>query len=176
MRWADERDEKDQRTANLPSPMAKLYTLTVEVAAITWTECRKAEKKVGETCWCISDTVELASPFIDMRELFYKLHSKGIKIAIATADDREPTQEPYSGLLTSKNISSPWHARTIITTKPAPDMVHAILPAHEYPTVKSDGRGRHYRGLENGAGCRSRVGRGCTSVSHARDLVPLRMC
>ena len=73
------------------TPMHLLYRLTVEVMQSLGLSEENAEKVVEEG-WCIPDPVLLAKPFTDTRALFGKLYNEGIKIAIATTDDRAPTQ------------------------------------------------------------------------------------
>src|SRR6266498_1269447 len=69
------------------TPMHLLYRLTVEVMQSLGLSAEEAERAV-EKGWCIPDPVILAKQFTDTRALFGQLHGKGIKIGIATTDDR----------------------------------------------------------------------------------------
>lgn len=154
------------------TPMAKLYTLTVEVMQSLGLSAEKAEKIV-ETCWCIPDPVELAKPFTDMRELFYKLHSEGIKIAIATADDREPTQAMLEAFDVEEYIFTMVCADDGILTKPAPDMVHAICQRMNIHPSKVMVIGDTIADLKMARAAGAGLSVGVLSgVSNARDLVP----
>ena len=73
------------------TPMHLLYRLTVEVMQSLGLNAAEAEHVV-EQAWCIPDPVISAKQFTDTRALFGQLRSKGIKIGIATTDDRAPTQ------------------------------------------------------------------------------------
>jgi phosphoglycolate phosphatase len=58
--------------------------------------------------------------------LFSRLHSKGIKIGIATTDDRAPTQAMIEAFDIEEYISTMVCADDGIKAKPAPDMVLTI--------------------------------------------------
>ena len=73
------------------SPISQLYALTIEVMRSLGLNVETAELVVKEA-WCIPDPVLLAKPLTDIPTLFGKLQNENIKIAIATADDRAPTQ------------------------------------------------------------------------------------
>ncbi|MBC7876935.1 MAG: HAD family hydrolase [Anaerolineales bacterium] len=107
------------------SPMAQLYRFTVEVMQSLGLSTEAAEHIV-EKCWCIPDPVLLAKPFTDMRELFRKLQNENIKIAIATADDRAPTQAMIEAFDIEEYISSMVCGDDGVIVKPAPDMVLEI--------------------------------------------------
>ena len=106
-------------------PMAQLYRLTVEVMQSLGLNPAAAERVV-ENCWRIPDPVLLAKPFTDLRDLFSKLQNENIKIAIATADDRAPTQAMIEAFDIEEYISGMVCADDGIPSKPAPDMVLAI--------------------------------------------------
>jgi HAD superfamily hydrolase (TIGR01549 family) len=107
------------------NPMAKLRQLTVEVMQAQGLSVEEAERIV-EQGWCIPDPVILAKQFTDTRTLFASLHSKGIKIAIATADDRAPTQAMIEAFDIEEYITTMICADDGIPSKPAPDMVLTI--------------------------------------------------
>lgn len=107
------------------SPMAQLHKLTVEVMQSLGLSAEAAQRIVEE-CWCIPDPVLLAKPFTDMRDLFSKLQNENIKIAIATADDRVPTQAMIDAFDIEEYISTMVCADDGIPSKPMPDMVLAI--------------------------------------------------
>lgn len=104
------------------NPMSRLYNLTIEVMQSCGLEEQDAEKVVEEV-WRIPDPVVLAKPFTDMRSLFSQLTEQGIKIAIATADDRAPTQAMVDAFDLGEYVSCMACADDGIPSKPAPDMV-----------------------------------------------------
>ena len=107
------------------TPMSQLYRLTVEVMQSLGLSAEQAERVV-EKGWCIPDPVILAKPFTDVRELFGKLHQQNIKIGIATADDRIPTQAMIEAFDIEEFISTMVCADDGIPAKPVPDMVLTI--------------------------------------------------
>jgi phosphoglycolate phosphatase len=107
------------------TPMSQLYRLTVEVMQSSGLSAEQAEAAV-EKGWCIPDPVILAKQFTDTRTLFSRLHSKGIKIGIATTDDRAPTQAMIEAFDIEEYISTMVCADDGIKAKPAPDMVLTI--------------------------------------------------
>jgi phosphoglycolate phosphatase len=107
------------------TPMAQLYRLTVEVMQSLGLSALAAEQVV-EKGWCIPDPVVLAKQFTDTRALFGQLHGKGIKIGIATTDDRAPTQAMIEAFDIEEYISTMVCADDGIKAKPAPDMALTI--------------------------------------------------
>lgn len=102
-------------------PMSLLYNLTVEVMQSFGLNTSQANKIV-EQAWYIPDPVILAKPFTDLRALFGQLTEQGIKIAIATADDRAPTQAMVDAFDIGEYIFCMACADDGIPSKPAPDM------------------------------------------------------
>jgi phosphoglycolate phosphatase-like HAD superfamily hydrolase len=122
----DEVTKKVRANGKLAAPpMAQLYRLTVEVMLTSGLSSEKAEHVVAQS-WCIPDPILLAKPFTDTRALFANLHSRGIKIAIATADDRAPTQAMIEAFDIDEYITTMVCADDGIPSKPAPDMVLTI--------------------------------------------------
>lgn len=107
------------------SPMGLLYRLTVEVMQSTGLSAEESERAV-EHAWSVPDPVMLAKPFTDTRALFSRFYDLGIKLAIATSDDRAPTQAMIEAFHLEKYLSVMVCADDGIEAKPAPDMVLAI--------------------------------------------------
>lgn len=107
------------------TPMSQLYRLTVEVMQTLGLTAEQAERVV-EQGWCIPDPVLLAKQFTDTRDLFYKLHTQKIKLAIATTDDRAPTQAMIEAFDIEEYLSTMVCADDGIPAKPQPDMVLTI--------------------------------------------------
>lgn len=122
----DDANKKVLATGKLAAtPMHLLYRLTVEVMQSLGLSAENAEKVVAEG-WYIPDPVILAKPFTDTRALFGSLHALGIKIGIATTDDRAPTQAMIEAFDIEEYMSTMVCSDDGIKAKPEPDMVLAI--------------------------------------------------
>ena len=107
------------------TPMAILFTLTIEVLERCGLSAEAAGAAVQDA-WHIPDPVALARPFTPLPELFGRLRAGGIRIAVATTDDRGPTEATLRGLGVDGLIDALICADDGIPVKPAPDMVTAI--------------------------------------------------
>ncbi len=154
------------------TPMTQLYRLTVEVMQSLGLSELTAELAV-EKSWCIPEPVILAKQFTDTRELFGQLHSKGIKIGIATTDDRAPTQAMIEAFDIEEYISTMVCADDGIKAKPAPDMVLTICERMKINPSRVMVVGDTTADLKmaRSAGAGMVVGV-LSGVSNARDLAP----
>jgi phosphoglycolate phosphatase len=107
------------------TPMWRLRELMVEVAASFGIPATDASCAVAKA-WHVPDPVTLAKPFTDIQKLFVNIHKLGIKIAIATTDDRDPTQAMLDAFGVQGLITTMVCADDGIKAKPAPDMVTTI--------------------------------------------------
>lgn len=122
----DEKNKKVLPQGKLASqPMAQLYQLTVEVMQAVGLSAEQAERVVKQAWW-IPDPVMLSKPLTDLWTLFSNLRSRGIQIAIATADDRAPTQAMIEAFDIEEFISTMVCADDGIPPKPAPDTMLTI--------------------------------------------------
>ncbi len=153
-------------------PMSFLRDLTVEVVQSHGLNPNQA-RSVVEKAWCIPDPVMLAKPLTDIRALFGALQVKGIKIAIATADDRAATQAMVEAFDIESFISAMVCGDDGVNSKPAADMVIHLCkkmkvdPSHVMvlgDTI-SDMKMAHAAGAGLTVGVLS-------GVSSARDLAP----
>jgi phosphoglycolate phosphatase len=115
----------------------------------------------------------LAKPFTDTRALFSRLHNMGIKIGIATTDDRAPTQAMIEAFDIEEYLSTMVCADDGIKAKPAPDMILAICEriGIDPARVMAVGDTTADLKLARAAGVGLVVGV-LSGVSSARDLVP----
>lgn len=107
------------------TPMWRLREFMVEVVAsqgISTTEARCAV----DHSWHVPDPVTLAKPFTDTRKLFTNIQQHGIKIGIATTDDRAPTESMLRAFGVTRLVDTMVCADDGIKAKPAPDMVTTI--------------------------------------------------
>ena len=110
------------------TPMARLRALTVDVLRELGLPPADAEAAVA-AAWHIPDPVTLARPFTDLPTLFGALRQRGIKIAIATTDDRAPTEATLAGLGVASFVEAMVCADDGVPVKPRPDMVFAVCRA-----------------------------------------------
>jgi HAD superfamily hydrolase (TIGR01549 family) len=159
-------------------PMSFLRDLTVEVMQSQGLSSAQAETIV-EKAWCIPDPVLLAKPLTDIRALFSALQEKGIKIAIATADDRAPTQAMIEAFDIESYISAMVCGDDGINSKPAADMALHLCekmnvdPSHVMvlgDTV-SDMKMAHAAGIGLAVGVLSGVSTARDLASHADVLI-----
>src|SRR5215207_6193267 len=107
------------------TPMWRLRELLVDVLesrGISTTEALCAVEKA----WYVPDPVTLAKPFTDTHKLFTNIHKLGIKIAIATTDNRAPTEAMLEAFGVTNLVTTMVCADDNIKVKPAPDMVTTI--------------------------------------------------
>lgn len=107
------------------TPMALLYGLTIEVLTQTGLTVSQAEDAVAQA-WFIPDPVALAQPVTHLPTLFSALRALGLKIAIATTDDRTPTLTTLQGFGVTDLVDTLVCADDGIPVKPAPDMILTI--------------------------------------------------
>ena len=104
------------------TPMSRLRERTGEVLVGLGLTADNAERALGTT-WHAPDPVGLARPLGDLHSLFARLHASGRKVAIATSDDREPTERTLAALGLAGEIDALGCADDGVAVKPAPDMV-----------------------------------------------------
>ena len=104
------------------TPMARLRDRTREVLLKCGLGEAEAELALG-SAWHAPDPVALARPLTDLGALFDRLRAGGCRIAVATTDDRDPTERTLAGLGVTGRIDATVCADDGIAVKPAPDMV-----------------------------------------------------
>jgi phosphoglycolate phosphatase len=87
-----------------------------------------AEAVVART-WFIPDPVAAARPCADLPALFTRLRADGLRLAVATSDDRVPTLATLAGLGLAGLVDVVVCADDGLPIKPAPDMVLAACSA-----------------------------------------------
>jgi phosphoglycolate phosphatase-like HAD superfamily hydrolase len=108
--------------------MADLRALTVDLLCQTGLS-RQASDAAVETAWFAPDPVEEVRPLADLSELFTDLRARGIKIAVATMDDRAPTETTFAALDIESFVDALVCGDDGLPPKPAPDMVWAVCQA-----------------------------------------------
>jgi phosphoglycolate phosphatase-like HAD superfamily hydrolase len=118
------------------TPMARLRALTVDVLRGLGLGPAEAEQAVA-AAWHVPDPVALARPLTDLPALFGALRARGMQIALATTDDRTPTQAMLAALGVATMVDALVCADDGIPPKPAPDMVFAVCDAVGVPPAQS---------------------------------------
>jgi phosphoglycolate phosphatase-like HAD superfamily hydrolase len=108
--------------------MWRLREMMIEVAQSLGLSEDSARCAVEEA-WFVPNPVTLAKPFTNVQKLFTNIQRRGIKIAIATTDDRDPTVAMLKAFGVTELVDNMVCADDGIQAKPAPDMV-ATICAH----------------------------------------------
>ncbi len=104
------------------TPMAELRELAVTILTSAGGPRTAAEATIGRV-WQPPDPVALARPLADVRSLFGALRERGLGIAVATTDDRSPTEQTLAALDVADLVDALVCADDGLPVKPAPDMV-----------------------------------------------------
>jgi phosphoglycolate phosphatase-like HAD superfamily hydrolase len=116
------------------TPMWRLREMMIEVTQSLGLSAAEAQCAV-EKAWFVPDPVTLAKPFTDVHKLFTNIQKQGIKIGIATTDDRGATEAMLRAFGVTQLVNTMVCADDGIPAKPAPDMVTTICARlHVHPS------------------------------------------
>jgi phosphoglycolate phosphatase len=118
------------------TPMARLREVVLGAVQEAGVPDDDAARAV-ERAWRPPDPVALATPTADLRSLFRRLRERGIRIAVATSDDREPTERTLAALGILDEIEALACADDGHDVKPAPHSVHVIAELVGVPEARS---------------------------------------
>jgi phosphoglycolate phosphatase len=104
------------------TPMARLRDQTLGVLLAARVGRKEAERAL-EATWRAPDPVATAQPLTYLAALFDALRAEGRRVAVATSDDRDPTERTMAALGLTDRIDALACADDGIAGKPAPDMV-----------------------------------------------------
>ena len=107
------------------TPMARLRELVTEALVDEGIAPGAAAKAVGNA-WLAPDPVALATPTADLGLLLDRLAARGIRAAVATSDDRGPTERTLAALGIAARFETLACADDGHPVKPAPDPVLRI--------------------------------------------------
>ncbi len=110
------------------TPMARLHEVTVELLIDAGVDEGQSRAAVSRA-WEPPDPVALARPLADLRPLFAALRTAGRRIAVATSDDRRPTELTLAGLGVADLVDALACADDGVPVKPAPEMVWTVCRA-----------------------------------------------
>ncbi len=155
------------------TPMTILRALTVDLLCDAGLS-REAAEAATTAAWQQPDPVALASPLANLQSLFSTLRERGLKIAIATTDDRAPTAATLAGLDIAPLVDALVCADDGVPVKPAPDMVLAVCQTLNIPPARTAVVGDAVADLQMGRAAGAGLVVGVLSgVSAAQALEPL---
>jgi phosphoglycolate phosphatase len=104
-------------------PMAMLRELTVDLVAEAAGTRRTSAEAAVAAAWFVPNPAATAAPLADLPRIFRRLRADGRRIAVATSDDRGPTEQTMAALGVADLIDAYACADDELASKPAPDMV-----------------------------------------------------
>ncbi len=121
----------DRVRAGAPLAVATMAELAEVIAAVIrrWCPSVAAARRAVESAWFRPDPVSSAVPTADLATLFGLLRDSDRLIAVATTDDRAPTEATLRGLGIREHVSALACGDDGIGVKPDPAMVLAICAA-----------------------------------------------
>ena len=131
------------------TPMAGLRTLTVNLLCEAGLSQQAPEAVVADV-WYAPDPVGQARPLADLPGLFRGLRDNGLKIAVATVDDRAPTEATFAALGIASFVEALVCGDDGLPIKPAPDMVWAVCQATDVAPAQAVVVGDSVADLEMG--------------------------
>jgi phosphoglycolate phosphatase-like HAD superfamily hydrolase len=155
------------------TPMARLRERTRDLLVAAGLTAPAADLAL-RAAWHAPDPVTTAHPLTDLAGLFRHLRSAGRRIAVATSDDREPTQRTLAALGLTSAIDALVCADDGIPVKPHPDMVLHLCASLGIEPARTAVVGDSVADLEMGrrAGAGLLVGV-LTGVGDRADLGPV---
>lgn len=111
--------------AGAPLAVCSMKTLRDMTADVVWRSgfSRAQAEHITATVWFVPDPVALARPVADLPNIFSTLRARGIRLAVATSDDRAPTQATLTAFDIAPFIDAVVCADDGLPNKPAPDML-----------------------------------------------------
>lgn len=111
-----------------PLAVATMAEIEELVAAVLrrWCPNVAAARRILAEAWYVPDPVALAVPLGDLPALFGALRSTGRRIAVATTDDREPTEATLAGLAIAADVDAVVCGDDAGPTKPDPATLTSI--------------------------------------------------
>ena len=121
--------------AGAPLAVATMGEIAEIVAAVIrrWCPSVAAARRAVETAWFAPDPVASAIPTTDLLSLFGRLRDSGRQIAIATTDDRAPTDDTLRALGIRDDVAALACGDDGVGVKPDPAMVLALCAAVQDP-------------------------------------------
>ena len=118
------------------APMDELRALAAEVLQTAGLTAASAAATI-KAGWVIPDPVALARPLADLPALFGALRARGMRIAVATTDDRAPTLATLEALGIAPLIDGVACGDDGRPIKPAPDAILALCAELGLPPAQA---------------------------------------
>jgi len=155
------------------TPMARLRTALVDALEGERISRTDAERIVRHA-WHSPDPVTLARPVTDLHALFTALRAAGTRIAVATSDDREPTERTLAHLGVADLVDAVACADDGRPVKPEPHAVAWLCHTLDVPVHRTAVIGDSPADLRMGRAAGAGVVVGVlTGVGDRRTLQPL---
>ena len=110
------------------TPMARLREALIEALTVAGAASPRLAPgevpRIVDAAWHAPDPVVLARPITDLRALFTGLRRAGLRIAVATSDDREPTERTLTHLGVADLVDAVACADDGRPVKPNPAAIH----------------------------------------------------
>jgi phosphoglycolate phosphatase len=125
--------------AGAPLAVATMAEIRETVAAVVrrWCPSIAAARRAVETAWFEPDPVAAAQPLGDLGALFASLGAAGCRIAIATTDDRAPTDATLRALGVREHVMALVCADDEIGLKPDPAVLYALCQVARVPPERT---------------------------------------
>jgi phosphoglycolate phosphatase-like HAD superfamily hydrolase len=107
------------------TPMARLRDLTGALLRACGIDSATARVAL-DAAWHAPDPVALARPVTDLPTLLASIRAGGCRVAVATTDDRDPTERTIEALGIASLVDDVVCADDGVATKPAPDMLRHL--------------------------------------------------
>ena len=162
--------------AGAPLAVATMAEIRETVAAVVrrWCPSVAAARRAVEAAWFEPDPVATARPVADLPLVFGELRAAGRVIAVATTDDRAPTEATLRALGIRAEIAAIACADDGVGVKPDPAMLFALCQVARVPPARTaivgDTPADLAMGRAAGAG---RVVGVLSGVASREDLAPL---
>ena len=118
------------------APAAEQRRLAGEVLRAAGLAAAEIEPAL-DRAWHVPDPVATARPLADLHRLFTILRSFGLRIAVATSDDRTPTEATLAGLGVAHLVDALACADDGLPLKPAPAKVLSLCDRLDIPPGKT---------------------------------------
>src|SRR4051794_27448992 len=122
-----------------PLAVATMAEIEEIVGAVLrrWCPSVAAARRILADAWFVPDPVSTAVPLADLGSLFGAIRMSGRRIAVATTDDREPTEATLAALGLADSIVSVACGDDDGPRKPDPETLRAIARAAGVPVERS---------------------------------------
>lgn len=118
-----------------PLAIATMAEIREVVAAVVrrWCPNIAAARRAVDAAWFVPDPISTAVPTTDLAALFGTLRASGRQLAVATTDDRAPTEATLRALGIREHVAALACGDDDVRVKPDPRMVLAICEALGIP-------------------------------------------